>query len=72
MAQIRERLASQPEIMTTWFVYDEIKAGGSYVTAWGNVKRLDLTAGAMLLTDGTMIPIAEIIRLQLTGDRGKL
>jgi len=72
MAQIRESLALQPEITVTWFVYDERKAGGSYVTARGNVKRLDAHAGILLLRDGTVIPTAEIIRLQVARDSGKL
>jgi len=72
IGEIRASLAAQPEITATWFVYDERKAGGSYVIARGRVKRLDLSAGVLLLTDGTIIPVKEIIRLQLMQDGSKL
>ena len=72
MSRLRELLPSQPEITATWFVNDERKAGGAYVTARGRAKRLDLSAAALMLTDGTVIPIPEIIHLQLMQDGGKL
>lgn len=65
LARLQQELPSQPEVTATWFVYDERKAGGTYVTAKGRAKRLDMHTGTLLLTDGRIIPLREIISLQL-------
>ena len=65
LREIRERLAQQPQIRATYFTYDERKAGGAYVTVRGRVKKIDSCGHYLLLTDGTAIPIRELLDLQL-------
>lgn len=59
-----DNLADQPEVSVTYFIPDERKAGGAYVTITGSVKKLDDFQRIMVLTDGTMIPLDEILELE--------
>ncbi len=52
-----------PEVKITYFVPDERKAGGKYVTVNGAVMKIDTYARTLTLADGTKIPIDEIINL---------
>lgn len=71
--KIRERLqhsdagqnALQP-VSITYFVPDEYKSGGAYVTAVGVVKKIDVFEQVVVMTDGIMIPIIEIIEIAET------
>ena len=65
LQEIQQMLPSQPAITATYFVYDERKAGGAYVTVQGRVKKLDDHSGSILLTDGRVIPIRETIGLHI-------
>ena len=42
----------RPEIKVTYFVPDETKAGGSYVSFKGDVKKIDSTLRTLLFYDG--------------------
>ena len=64
---INERLAviglhikEQPNISVTYFLPDERKAGGRYVTVSGNVKTLNGVKRVLILTDETKIPIDDV------------
>ena len=61
---IQETLAEKPEIRVTYFLPDTKKAGGSYVTVAGTVKRIDEYNRVLLMTDGRAIPIDEIFDLE--------
>lgn len=63
-ALLLERLAEQPEITVTWFCPDEKKDGGAYITTRGRLKKIDLSARRMVLTDGTEIALEEVADLQ--------
>lgn len=63
---IREQLSGKPEITITYFLPDEDKAGGSYITTNGVVKKIDVHDKTVVLQDGTRIAIEEIINI--TGD----
>lgn len=65
LRKIQKQLEAQPKIRTTYFVYDERKAGGAYLSIQGRVKKIDTHTGRMLLTDGRYIPLREIIELEL-------
>ena len=54
----------KPRISVTFFLPDQKKAGGSYVTVTGQVKKLDTYRQQLLLTDGSAIPFQEIIELE--------
>lgn len=58
------RLGEQPEVAVTYFVPDGRKSGGSYATAHGRVKKLDEYEGLIVLSDGTRIPLGDIIGIE--------
>ena len=61
MQGLLEVLDSQPEAEVVWFRYDERKAGGSYVTTTGHVKKVDTYLEQMIFTDGRSIPLGEVL-----------
>lgn len=60
LLRIRERIKQRPEVTITWFVPDEKKAGGSYFTMTGRVRKMELYERAVYMENGTRIPIDEI------------
>lgn len=65
LQQIRGELFREPRIQVTYFVYDEFKSGGAYLTRQGCVRKIDSSYGALVLTDGALVPLREIIKLEL-------
>lgn len=57
---LREHISRRPEAAFTYFVPDERKSGGAYVTAAGPVKKLDDLSQTVHLADGTVIPMDDI------------
>ncbi len=53
-------------ISVTFFQPDEKKAGGSYLTFSGNLKRVDVDEKQLIFTDGTRILISDIY--DMTGE----
>lgn len=60
LAVIQYHIKEQPNIAVTYFVSDNKKAGGRYVTVSGNVRKLDGVEHVMVLSDKTRIPIEDI------------
>ena len=52
------------EAVFTWFLPDEKKDGGTYVDAVGTIKKIDPLEGRVILTDGTAIPIEDILEIE--------
>lgn len=50
-------------VSLVFFQPDERKAGGAYVTRTGTVKKLYETERLLILTDGTVIPLDDLIAL---------
>lgn len=63
-AYLLEMISNQPEISITYFLPDEKKTGGAYVTATGNFKRVDDYERMLILTDGRKIPMADIADIE--------
>ena len=63
-AVLLEHITEQPEITVTWFVPDEKKEGGAYVTTTGRLKRIDEAERTLVLTDGTSIPLEDVSGLE--------
>ena len=59
-----DNLADRPVISVTYFVPDERKSGGAYITVAGRVKKVDDYQRLLLLTDGTKIPLDEILDME--------
>lgn len=63
--QLRRLLPTQPQVKLVTFQADGRKAGGAYRVITGNVKKLDDYAKALILTDGTVIPVDRIFGIEL-------
>lgn len=61
---LEERVPQRPWVVLTCFQPDQRKAGGAYVEVRGRVKRLDSTAGTIILEDGREIPINYILEIK--------
>ena len=60
LAVIEQHIKEQPEISVTYFQPDEKKTGGRYVTVSGKVKKLDGMKCAIIMINGTKIPIGDV------------
>ena len=60
LAVIQHHIKEQPNIAVTYFIPDNKKAGGRYVTVSGNVKMLDRIERAIIMADRTEIPIEDV------------
>ena len=52
------------EAVFTYFLPDERKDGGAYVTAEGSIKKLDFLGRRVVLTGGIIIPVEDIIEIE--------
>ena len=57
-------MPEKPVIMFTYFKPDEKKNGGSYVTITGTVRKIDEYQQRIILDDGAVIPIHEIVAIE--------
>ncbi len=55
------RIHEHPEIEITFFQPDAKKDGGTYVTVVNSVKKIDEYQRIVVMSDGTVIPIDQII-----------
>lgn len=60
LAVIEKHINEQPNITVTYFLPDNKKAGGRYVTVSGKVKKLDGLERVIMMVDGTRIPIEDV------------
>lgn len=60
---IAAHLNEQPQITITYFVPDQRKAGGSYTTLTGHVRKLDDFSRTLSFTDGTAISLDQVIAI---------
>lgn len=60
---ISDRIKEHPEIAIIYFQPDAKKNGGTYVTAISTAKNIDEYERVVVMTDGTSIPIDEIISI---------
>ena len=65
LQRLRELLPQAPTVSITYFVPDERKAGGSYQTITGEVKRIDTVSGTIQLTNRQCISIADTFNVEI-------
>ena len=58
---LSDMISVQPEITVTYFLPDERKSGGTYLSVTGKLKRIDEYERMMILTDGKKIPLDDIM-----------
>lgn len=64
LQRLADNLGSQPPVTLVYFRPDEKKSGGAYVTAAGQLKKIDQHMGVLILTGGERIPIEDILKIQ--------
>ena len=60
LAAIQHHIKEHPSIAVTYFLPDNKKSGGRYVTVSGNIRKLDGTGHQIIMADGTSIPIDDV------------
>lgn len=63
--KINELIKNSPEVEITYFIPDEKKDGGKYVTDKGNVKRIDYINRFIKLTDNKKIILDDVIDIKI-------
>ncbi len=61
---LADTMADHPEITVTYFLPDDRKAGGQYVTATGKIKKIDDFENVITLMDGPKIAIEDVVRIE--------
>lgn len=61
---IAENIGSEQIVTITWFVPDERKSGGAYMTHSGVVKKINEYEHTIIMTDNTIIPIGQISEIE--------
>ena len=64
---MKDRQEECPNVKLTYFVPDEKKEGGKYVTVSGRLKKMKESEHLLVLEDGTRIKIEEIVEIELMG-----
>lgn len=64
--KLRLLLETGGEGTFTYFLPDERKDGGTYVTTTGKLKIIDPLKGQIVLTDGTVVPIEDILEIEFS------
>jgi len=60
---LKDALKSLPEITITYFVADDRKTGGKYITKVGNVTKIPDYEKDVVFQDGTIIPFGDILSI---------
>ena len=67
---LADAISARPEISVTWFQPDERKDGGEYVTTAGRLKKIDEYDRTLAMTDGSVIPLDDVLEIQSELFRG--
>lgn len=62
---IKENLSQMPEIEVTYFQPDLKKAGGTYMTIHGKVKKVDEYNHQMIFTDGMVLSMENLYSVEM-------
>ena len=65
LAVLQDKIKEQPAVTVTYFVPDERKSGGKYITVSKLLKKIDLTYRCMIFTDGDKINADDVIYLEI-------
>ena len=67
LAAIIEHLSERPEVTVEYFVPDERKAGGAYVTVTGRVRHVSLPEKILVMEDGTVVDLENVASMSGKG-----
>ena len=71
LATLISHLPDRPEATIEYFVPDDRKAGGAYVTVTGRVRHISVPERTLLMEDGTVILIDDIAALNVIEQEDK-
>ena len=63
--KIAENISSKPEVKLVYFIPDERKSGGKYVSFQGSVRRLDEFKKELIFTDKSVVKIEDVLLIEL-------
>ena len=63
LAALIARLPERPEVTVEYFVPDDRKAGGAYVTVTGRVRHISVPEKTIVMEDGTVIPLDDVYQI---------
>lgn len=66
LVQLTSQTEKQPAVTVTYFVPDERKSGGKYITVSKLLKKIDSTRRLMIFTDGLSVEADNVISLEIT------
>lgn len=64
LRMVQEMPEDRREITVTYFLPDKKKTGGHYISATGKVKKIDGYGQSLVMTDGSRIPLDDIIEIE--------
>ena len=67
---LADAISARPEVSVTWFQPDERKDGGAYVTTTGRLKKIDEYERTLVIADGIVIPLDDVLEIQSELFRG--
>ena len=67
---LADAIPTRTEVSVTWFRPDERKDGGEYVTTTGRLKKIDEYERMLVMTDGSVIPLDDVLEIQSELFRG--
>ena len=63
LADLAAQLKDRPEAAIEYFVPDERKAGGAYVTVIGRVRHISVPEKTLVMEDGTEFPLEDVVSI---------
>ena len=62
-AALITHLPDRPEVTIEYFVPDDRKAGGAYVSVTGRVRHVSVPEKKLVMEDGTVIPLDDVVSI---------
>ena len=63
---IQNKILMKPKVRIIYFIPDEKKNGGKYLTITGNIEKIDKDNNVIILDNKTKIKTSEIIDIEIT------
>ena len=61
LTDLAARLKDRPEVTIEYFVPDDRKAGGAFVSVTGRVRHISVPERTLVMEDGTVIPLDDVV-----------
>ena len=71
LATLIAHLPERPEVTAEYFVPDDRKAGGAYVSVTGRGRHISVPERTLVMEDGTVIPLDDIFAFLIDQDSNK-